>query len=384
MSEKKPSGATRYRDALRAAITPFADADTDNILSFRREMYGESSIYADPAYLQWMYGPDPSAGPPGLLWLYRKDGEVEGQQGGLRVTLEVRGKPYAALWALDLMVSPKYQLRGIGAVLAETAFESTGLILGTEVSEDARRAFTRAGWVDAATLPLYFRPMDLELLARARWSGGRAAIVGGAGNIALRSIDRALFAALRVGAPRLEQVPEFDERSNRLWQEASPHFPVACRRDAAFLNWRFAKFPADRYRIFYARHRDEVVGHVVLRSGEWNGLPAGFIVDYVCTPRWTKPLMAAALAELRQERLAGVYCLHLNPVSISPLRSLGFLRRDSGWRFMVRSRDLPTEVRSLIEDPHAWFLTAADSDLDRPREGTVFAPTASWNAAEAE
>jgi hypothetical protein len=381
MRDKKPSGATRYRDALRAAIAPFADADTESILSFRREMYGASSIYADPDYVQWMYGPTPDAvAPPGLLWLYRKDGHVEGQQGGLKVTLEVQGTPYPALWALDLMVSPSYQLRGIGAVLAETAFESTGFILGTEVSEDARRAFVRAGWVDAGTLPLYFRPMDLELLARARWPRGRAAIVGGAGNIALRSIDRALFVALRLGAPRLERVREFDERSDRLWKQASPNFPVACRRDAAFLNWRFARFPSDRYRIFYAHHRGEVVGHVVLRSGEWNGLPAGFIVDYVCTPRWTKPLVAAALTELRQERLAGVYCLHLNPVSIAPLRSLGFLRRDSGWRFMVRTRELPPDIRTLVADPSAWFLTAADSDLDRPREGTVFAPTASWKA----
>lgn len=375
--DNKPSAWMSYRDGLRAAISPYSPSDRDEVLAFRREMYGATSTYADPGYLRWMYewatDGDRSRG---SMWLYRKDGKVEGQQGGLRVTVELRGRSYEAYWALDLVVNPRFQLRGIGAVLPEVAFGENAITLGTEVSDAARRSFLRAGWIDMGTLPLYVRPMSLARLARARGHRHAAAVLGTAGDLTLRTADRALHAAVRLSGVRLEPVRAFDDRSDRLWSEVAVHYPVACRRDAEFLDWRFARFPAERYRMYYAFRGRELVGHLVLRSGRWNGLPAGFIVDFLCAPRWTGALMAAALGEFRGEPLAAVYCLHLNPVSTRSLSALGFLRHDSGWRFMCRSHSLPPEAQAALSDPRSWFLTWADSNLDRQREGTSMTPAA--------
>jgi hypothetical protein len=51
----------------------------------------------------------------------------------------------------------------------------------------------------------------------------------------------------------------------------------------------------------------------------------------------------------------------------------GFVRRDSKLVTMVWAPSVPAKLRARLVDRSQWFLTAGDSDLDRPREHTHFA-----------
>jgi hypothetical protein len=92
------------------------------------------------------------------------------------------------------------------------------------------------------------------------------------------------------------------------------------------------------------------------------GMPAGFLVDYLCAPALTGHLLALCLEQFRAQGAAAVYCLHLNAAAEGPLRAAGFLRRRSGWPLLVRPRG-PAE--SMLLEARNWFLTAADSNVDR-------------------
>jgi hypothetical protein len=68
-----------------------------------------------------------------------------------------------------------------------------------------------------------------------------------------------------------------------------------------------------------------------------------------------------------------VYCLHLNPAARSAFRMLGFAQRGSGWPLMLRAGEELVQHLPLLRDPRNWFLTAGDSNVDRPRDGIIYA-----------
>jgi hypothetical protein len=197
-------------------------------------------------------------------------------------------------------------------------------------------------------------------------------------------LDRTAGAALKLGGYSLEPVAVFDARSDALWAAASAFYPVICRRDQATLNWRFIRFPHPRYAAYYVRHHDRTIAHVVLRIGEWNGLPAGFIVDYLCAPRWVVPTLALSVQALRAHAIAAIYCLHSSPFAARALALLGFAKRSSSFPLMFRAAEWSDEERAIASDVHAWFITGADADADRPREGTVFADASARGGARPE
>lgn len=366
---------TSYHDQVLAGITRYEPGERQELLAFRRAMYGSKSVFADESYLRWLYeDPASSSGNPLAFWLYRKEGHVEAHQGGIRVALKIGPQCYEALWTLDLMVDPRFRLRGVGAVLAEVAYQEVGLSLGLEVSAAARKAFLRAGWLDTGTVPLYVCPLDTSAVLSNRWRPRLGRLVGRIGGVALWNAQSVGRASATFAGLKMKEVTEFDERADQIWELASPAYPVICRRDSNYLNWRFARFPhPDRYRLFYFFQRGIAVGYAVLRVGEQHGLPAGYLVDFLCPPWWTYPLVARCLAFCKQQGVKTVYCLHNNPVASRAFTALGFLRRDSSWPLMFRAQNLPPDALALARDQRNWFTTAGDSDGDRPKEGTVFA-----------
>lgn len=372
---ERPTGAgSRYREQLRADITHYTPHDQAAVLAFRRAMYGADATVAGAPYVHWLYNDAPNrANGRNCLWLYRKAGQLQAHQGGLRIGLKVGAHEHDAVWLLDLMVTPPFRMRGVGVLLPQIACETTHLALGMEVSDDARRALLRAGWLDLGSVPLYVRPLDLPAVLQQRGYGGVWAGIGRAGNAALRAWDTVHRASTARPGMQLIEVTEFDERADQLWAQASTAYPVLCRRDRAYLNWRWTRFPhEDRYQSFVCMHGDATIGYAVLRVGEHHGLRAGFLVDFLCLPQHTYALVVQCLRMLREQNAQIVYCLHHNPVAGRAFRALGFLRRHSMWPLMLHARDLAPEQMALVQDQRNWFITAGDSDADRPREGTTF------------
>lgn len=370
---KPPPAAapSRYEGQLRASITRYVAGDRDEILAFRRRMYGERSVYAEPAYVDWLYG---GRGDDTPLWVYRRNGGIEGHQGGVRVGLKVGGVVHDAMWTIDMMVSPETRSRGVGPVLSRVAWASAPCLLGVEVSDAARKVFVRAGWVDLGDVPLFVHPFDT------------AAVLDRLGHPLARLPKPVLDAPHRLGLGlaaalvatsglRLAEVADFPAAVDALWSSVCDEYPVIARRDRAYLRWRYVAHPhADGYRRLLLWRGDTLAGWAVIRRFEHRGLPAASLVDFLCAPRDTPALLAHVLRVVSRWGVSALYCLHRNPRAEWAFTAVGFARRHSGWPLLVHAPTLSEAERVLLADPGAWFLTSGDSDVDRIREGTVYAP----------
>ncbi len=368
---------TGYLQQVRNDIKRYKPDDRPALLSFRRTMYGPESGRSQDEYVRWLYEDASYTAARDIpLWVYSKNGQIEGQQGGIRVRLKVGAAYYDGLWTIDLMVSPPLRLRGVGAVLSNVAYEDSALSLGVEISDAARKTFLRAGWIDLETVPLYVRPLDAAAFFGQRWNSSKGRIVGHGADLALATAGAVSRTGAMLAGVRMEEVSLFDERVDHVWEHASLSYPVIGRRDSAYLNWRFARYPeAGLYRLFLFSRGKTVIGYAVLRDGKHHELSAGYVVDYLCPPIWTYALFAHCIAFFQRRGMKAVSCVHLNPSPLAraALSALGFVRRDSGWPLMLRPSGLDEETLAVLGRPENWFLTGGDSDLDRPREGTVYA-----------
>jgi hypothetical protein len=84
-------------------------------------------------------------------------------------------------------------------------------------------------------------------------------------------------------------------------------------------------------------------------------------------------LLTTCSAWLRGQGVAAVYCIHQPTRYARSFLATGFLRRSTGWRAMVRTTGLSDAARAVIAEPSNWFITAGDSNVDHPREGTEYA-----------
>jgi hypothetical protein len=367
------SPTSAYADRLLAQITRTTPADREELLEFRARMYGPQSAFADPRWVQWLYDDAPLAAARGpALWLYRDSGRIAAQQGAIRSRVRVGRDDVELCWALDLMVSPELRARGIGALLPKRVLEECSATAGTEVSDAAQKAFGRAGWAHLGTLPQWVRPVAAEDFLRARAPNLPAGLL----RLPFAAAERAvgLYARLHARGRVLSPPVRFDERADGVWERSAPSWPVIARRDYEWVRWRWEGCPRrDGATVHWLQRGAETVGWVVLRVGEHRGVRAGFIVDLLAPSHELQALFALAVERLRSEDVVAVYCLFNAPGAQQALQHCGFLRRDSGFAMMIFTGSAPTEAASALTDPNQWFITAGDSDLDRPREHTTYA-----------
>ena len=358
-------------------ISRYQDSDAADLRAFQERMFGEGSRQLDRQRFAWLFERNPCRSPSGLgLWVCRRDGEIVGQQAEIAFELSVGGRVRPAAWTVDLMVDEAWRIKGVGPGLVATQLAERGLAGGLNLSDKGKRTYERGGWTDLGVVGVYVRPLDVGRAMRLAGVPDRVrrlAPVAGAG---LRAADLALAGAARAAGLRLEAVDRFsDDRLDEVWSRAAPDYRVLAVRDAATNRWRMDDRPdADRMQRFLLRRRGSVLGYVVLRrntgASTGGGERASVVVDYLAPVRWVAPLLTLAAFEARRDGAAALLAKTRNVAAHRSLRAAGFLWRqavgDDPIRFMFRC-DASTEgaeVERLVTDPHAWFVTSADSDLE--------------------
>jgi hypothetical protein len=339
------------------------------LLEFLRLAYGPGSLFAEERYVHWLYEEGGA-----LLYLAWRNGRVVGQIGWQPSTVRANGRDVLVHWALNFIVLPEFRRLRVGEELIRARKQDRGISLTIDYTRAAHKVVMNVGGQDVdppkveliEAPPVYVRPLAIHGLSRrlGRWSAPLALL----SMLPLRALDARMGARIRKGKYRLEQVAQFDERADRIWERSCKPYTVIGRRDAAALNWRFARYPeAGRYQLFHLMREAEVVGVVVLRTGGKNGVMDGFVVDHLCEPEHAPMLMACVVQWMKQQGAVAVYCLTGLAQSPGPLRENGFFRRGSGWPVIFSSRSPDAEANDLLRDARNWFLTYGESDIDRPR-----------------
>jgi len=164
----------------------------------------------------------------------------------------------------------------------------------------------------------------------------------------------------------VEVVRRFDARVDRLWDRLSPRFTLAVRRDARYLNWKYAEPPHVRYTMALLRRGDEVEGYVVYRHLREPQGRVTQIVDLMADPsdeRGIKTLARWVDREARMDDSDKIRCYVTNAAFRRVLRRSGYFVVKSGIDLTVKVNAVPVP-KGFYESADEWHFTLGDGELD--------------------
>jgi GNAT superfamily N-acetyltransferase len=352
---------------FKVGIARYRSTDDDDLAEFQLRTFGPGSREVDPDRSVWLFDQNPWRGDGRDLWVCRRDGAIVGQQAEIPFGLRVGEHDHRAIWGIDLMVDQEWRMRGVGPALVATQLDEHGIVGWLNMSELGLALYTRAGVADLGVVPVYVRPLDLRRAGHLGQVPPRLRRIVPLAAPALRAVDGLASGGLRLAGGRLEPIDRFDDRVDEVWRAALPDYPVIAHRDLEALAWRIDQRPdRDHMERYYLVRRGRTLGYVVMRTGRTSAEPTAVVVDYLAPARWVAPLLVAAGAAARRQGAVAMSVKTRNEPADRYLRAAGFLRRDRGLdspiRFMLQCAD--DDVSALVTDAGAWFITAADCDLE--------------------
>jgi len=240
------------------------------------------------------------------------------------------------------------------------------------MTDVAYKMYKASGWTDLGKIPhrvLIASPRGV--LRSAATTKRRIKTLALLPLMALMSTYTSLRALPMVRGTTLVETDQFDERVEEIWRESSPHYTVIGHRDLKSLRWRFDQCPfARHYRRYYLLSGTRPVGYLVVRPTLWRRVPALKVVDYLAPPATVPVLLAHTLGLARRQSAALVDITTRNHPANRGLASSGFLLADRfknddrpEVRFMI-SIEEGDPLKQAATTPDAWFVTAADGDMD--------------------
>lgn len=160
----------------------------------------------------------------------------------------------------------------------------------------------------------------------------------------------------------------FDGRVDALWERARRPTKAMVIRDHRYLNWRYRDRPDAKYLLYGFERGTELEGFLVARSTTYEGMPWGYLVDFLA-PENSRDVLTSlideAVDELRRLGAAAVVCYLTDDAARSVLYRRGFFPapQRNPIRFVLF---LPEDSANLkrFTTPSSWYLTMGDGDLE--------------------
>jgi GNAT superfamily N-acetyltransferase len=300
--------------------------------------------------------------------------EIIGQLCNLPLRMKVNDEVCQAITAVDAMVHPDYRGLGIYSQLRQ----------GLDKHSQRGKPDFGYSWVGQnmfqinqrqgiktifKSLPFWMKPINpTNIVVRYfKRSGLLASSVSTISKALVKFTDRSRNYQIHT---KVRETKEIDERFDSLWQRSCSLHKIMMVRDRAYLNWRYIKRPDAGYTLYISEHEGQLLGYIVLRSIEDNGLKVGWIVDILTGSTDTAASMDLVNQAIRHfKMLKGdiIMCaLPPNTYIALSLRKQGFfmvskLRRS---KEQIICRTFTSKYpESLLLTASNWFLTCGDSDF---------------------
>lgn len=350
--------------------------DREGICALFKTVYGRRKRIEE---YRWLYERNPSGRHRTWVAVDGETGQVVGARPVFPWRMKIGTEEILASQAGDAMTHPAWRGQGIFTALVMAAWSGLrdeGIPFSYSFSNPGSLSVYNkvkisdeetVGTHEIGTLCRWVRPLRWEaLLARRTGNAWLSAPLGRLADIATDVVTHLGHAGDPAGLT-VRAIDRFDERFNELWATAARPFPVIGVRDAAFLNWRYIDTPHRRHTALAVERGDTLLGYVVveLLPGS-DGIIEGHISDFLVVPEPAAfdALMDGVLRWLRKATAAqGVFtALEGHPYD-GQLRRWGFVQRPSQRPFAVHIH-VPTDRENLPLDPHQWFLTLGDREIE--------------------
>lgn len=328
-----------------------------------RRVFGHDAADASRLRWDWQYRRNPNnpGGEP-EIWVAREGPAIVGQYATMPVRLSIAGTEIAASWGMDVMVAPERQRQGLGEVLFRTWDRNVGASLGLGLSESSYRLFQKLRWPDVGPLPCFVKPLTRRALRRADWPVGLNRFVSA---VTLPVVK--IVARTRPLAAEVRIIQRFDDSFTELWERLAPRFDFAVRRDAAYLNWKYASAPHVRYVVAALRRDDRNVGYAVYRHLHEPRGRVTLLVDFLTDPddqEGFATLLGWIDREARHADSDKIRTFALHAGFRRLLRRAGYFQVKSTVQFVSKVNGVDVQP-SFYDNTDRWHVTLGDSDQDR-------------------
>jgi len=160
----------------------------------------------------------------------------------------------------------------------------------------------------------------------------------------------------------LRWLPDVDARFDRLWQATRGSVGIACRRDAAFLRWRFLRKPDEHVAIaaLVDRKTDELRAYAVV-GGEPGGMAVlldvfgalgaiGDLLTFLMPALYWRGYRSVGFRFLGDPRVTALLVAH------------HFSLRDQNRVVIIHEGQACPIDPAVLRDRNAWYLTDLDED----------------------
>lgn len=343
-------------------IEPCDRADLPQVF----ELYCRTMRFPPPEKLEpywtWKFAGNPGRRadtPTG--WVARDGGAIVGATSQIPVLLDAGGRSVPAAWAVDFMVDPRMQGRGVGKALFDHYRRSNGVAIsmGYALDSATSRVARAVGFQGFPSLRYLFKLLTTKPLAN------RLPFARILGRIPLSAFGR----PRRPAAPllRCEELTEFTPSFDALWTTVVAATAVAVRRDHATMRWRYLDNPFERYRVLGVWDGAALAGCLVFKVVRADALTYGTIAEIVAPAAAVtvqQTLVAWALEELERAGVDIVKTLVSAPHLERVLRRAGFRALGKGCDFVIATTASARADLAGRLDPATWYLTKGDCDLD--------------------
>jgi GNAT superfamily N-acetyltransferase len=328
-----------------------------------RRVFGHDLANASQLRWDWQYARNPNTPPGGLqIWLAREGPTIIGQYAAMPVRLQVQGQEIDGSWGMDVMVAPERRRQGVGETLVRTWDRHVGAAMGLGLSPASRRLFEKLRWPFLRSVPGLVKPLTRRALRRGTWPIAANRIISAVTYPYIRFVARA-----RPLAAQIEPIRHFDERFTELWDRVKLRFRLSVRRDARYLNWRYAEPPHVRYFIAALKRDETVGGYAVYRHVQEPRGRVTLLVDFLADPDDAAGIHTILRWVDREARAADsdkIRTLSTHAGFRQAFRKEGYFGVASEVDFTVKVNAVGVG-RQFYEDWDAWHVTLGDSDLDR-------------------
>jgi GNAT superfamily N-acetyltransferase len=346
-----------------AEVVRYRREDRRAVDALYRRVFGTDAAEASRLRWEWQYRRNPNnPGQEPEIWIAREGPAIVGQYATMPVRLLVRGKEVQGSWGMDVMVAPERQRQGLGEVLFRTWDRNVGASLGLGLSEASYRLFQKMRWPDVGPIPCFVKPLTRRALRRPGWPLAVNRIVS-----ALTLPVVKIVARSRPLRAEVRLLQRFDDSFTELWESVASKFDLAVRRDAAYLNWKYASAPHVRYSIAALRRDDRNVGYAVYRHLHEPRGRVTLLVDFLTDPDDEDgfgALLGWVDREARRADSDKIRGFAMHPAFGRVLKRSGYFQVKSTMQFVVKVNALDVPP-SFYEDTSKWHITLGDSDQDR-------------------
>lgn len=316
------------------------------------------------ARYEWLYKSNPHG--EALTWLAfeRESGEAVGCTSIFPRRVIVRGRERIGGIGGDCFIEPRVRRQGLATSLHSASFAQmraggVDFMYGPPTPNNLG-ALVKAGAHLVTNYKRWVRPLTSRGAYRAAFSRvptkGQAQLA----HIPIMVLDRLTRSDARGFA--LEEVCNFGDEFDAMFERAAAAHIVTCGRDSAYLTWRYQAAPARRQTPFAVRRDGELVGFLALEQAD----EFAAIADLFSAP---DSKLIDAILQLAIDHATATGCSSLE-TSITRDSALGrrllrhgFIgREERGFQVAVGEDDPQADALCGAE---SWHFTEADQDMDR-------------------